>query len=104
MGEVAARDGDVLIITDDNPRTESPADIRAAMLVGARSVPAADRAEIHEIGDRRAAIAYAVEHARPGDTVLVAGKGHESGQEISGRTLPFDDRDALRQSLSGFTP
>jgi UDP-N-acetylmuramoyl-L-alanyl-D-glutamate--2,6-diaminopimelate ligase len=101
MGEVAARDGDVLIITDDNPRSEPPAAIRAAMLAGARGVPAGQRAEIQEIGDRAQAIATAVRTARPGDTVLVAGKGHETGQEISGQVLPFDDRDVLRQALAG---
>lgn len=99
MGEVAARNCDVLIITDDNPRTEVPAEIRAAMLTGARSVPAEETAEILEEGSRRAAISQAIALAEPGDTVLIAGKGHETGQEIDGSVLPFDDVSVVRQCL-----
>lgn len=99
MGRLAARDADVLIVTDDNPRSEDPAAIRAAMIQGALAVPAEQRAEISEIGDRAAAIAAAVELARAGDTVLIAGKGHEPGQEIAGSVHPFDDRDVLRSAL-----
>jgi UDP-N-acetylmuramoyl-L-alanyl-D-glutamate--2,6-diaminopimelate ligase len=99
MGEVAARGCDVLIVTDDNPRTEAPAEIRAAMLAGARSVPAAEAAEILEEGDRRAAIARAVALAQPGDTVLIAGKGHETGQDVGGTVLPFDDVSVVRNCL-----
>lgn len=99
MGEVAARYCDVLIITDDNPRTEEPAEIRAAMLAGARSVPADEAAEIFEEGDRRAAIAQAIGLAEPGDTVLIGGKGHETGQEIGGSVLPFDDVAVVRECL-----
>jgi UDP-N-acetylmuramoyl-L-alanyl-D-glutamate--2,6-diaminopimelate ligase len=101
MGTSAAVLSDVLVVTDDNPRSEDPAAIRAAMLAGAQDVPAADRAEVREIGDRRAAIAAAVDLAGPGDTVLVAGKGHESGQEIAGTVHPFDDRTVLREVLVG---
>ena len=101
MGTSAALLSDVLVVTDDNPRSEDPAAIRAAMLAGARDVPAADRAEVREIGDRRAAIAAAVDLAGPGDTVLVAGKGHETGQEIAGTVHPFDDRTVLREVLVG---
>ena len=79
MGAVAARDSDVLIVTDDNPRSEDPAQIRAAMLDGAWEVPAQERGEVVEIGDRAAAIARAIAIAEPGDTVLIAGKGHETG-------------------------
>jgi UDP-N-acetylmuramoyl-L-alanyl-D-glutamate--2,6-diaminopimelate ligase len=99
MGAIAARDADLLIVTDDNPRSEDPAVIRAAMLDGARAVPAGERGEVVEIGDRAEAIGAAVRAARPGDTVLVAGKGHETGQEIAGVIHPFDDRLVLRAAI-----
>jgi UDP-N-acetylmuramoyl-L-alanyl-D-glutamate--2,6-diaminopimelate ligase len=99
MGEIAARGADLLIVTDDNPRSEDPAAIRAAMFGGANAVPPAERGEVREVGDRAEAIAVAVAAARPGDTVLIAGKGHEPGQEIAGITHPFDDRDVLRSAL-----
>jgi UDP-N-acetylmuramoyl-L-alanyl-D-glutamate--2,6-diaminopimelate ligase len=99
MGQIAARGSDLLIITDDNPRTEEPAAIRAAMLEGASGVPTASRGEVREIGDRAEAIRAAVAAASPGDTVLIAGKGHETGQEINGVVYPFDDRDVLRDAL-----
>lgn len=95
MGEIAARLADLLVITDDNPRTEDPAAIRAAVRAGTR----AGQAEVVEIGDRRAAIVEAVRRARPGDVVLVAGKGHETGQEIHGVVHPFDDRVVVREAL-----
>ena len=101
MGAIAARGADLLIVTDDNPRSEDPATIRRAMLDGALEVPAAERGEVREVGDRAEAIVAAVHEARPGDTVLVAGKGHETGQEIAGTIYPFDDRDVLRTALSG---
>jgi UDP-N-acetylmuramoyl-L-alanyl-D-glutamate--2,6-diaminopimelate ligase len=101
MGEVAARYADVLIVTDDNPRSEDPAAIRRAMLDGAGKVPAAERAEVVEIGGRGAAIAGAIRMAAPGDTVLIAGKGHELGQEVAGTVYPFDDRDVARGVLTG---
>ena len=75
MGEIAAGAADLLVVTDDNPRSEDPAAIRAAILDGT----GAGTAEVLEIGDRRAAIAEAVRRAGPGDIVLIAGKGHESG-------------------------
>jgi UDP-N-acetylmuramoyl-L-alanyl-D-glutamate--2,6-diaminopimelate ligase len=99
MGEAAVRRSEVLIVTDDNPRSEDPAAIRAAMLAGARSVGPAAGGEIIEIGDRRAAIIRAVELAEPGDVVLIAGKGHESGQEIAGIVHPFSDRDELAAAI-----
>ena len=95
MGEIAARLADVLVVTNDNPRSEDPAAIRAAILAGTTQ----GSAEVIEIGDRRAAIGEAVRRARPGDIVLVAGKGHESGQEIAGTVHPFDDRDVVREAL-----
>jgi UDP-N-acetylmuramoyl-L-alanyl-D-glutamate--2,6-diaminopimelate ligase len=98
MGAIGARLADVLVVTDDNPRSEDPAAIRAAILAGARAVTGA-RAEVVEVGDRRAAIRHAIGLARPGDTVLVAGKGHETGQEVAGVVHPFDDRDEVRTAL-----
>jgi UDP-N-acetylmuramoyl-L-alanyl-D-glutamate--2,6-diaminopimelate ligase len=99
MGEIAACGADLLIVTDDNPRSEDPASIRRAMLDGALAVAASERGEVREIGDRAEAIAAAVADATTGDTVLIAGKGHEPGQEISGVFHPFDDRDVLRAQL-----
>jgi UDP-N-acetylmuramoyl-L-alanyl-D-glutamate--2,6-diaminopimelate ligase len=101
MGAAAAKGSDVLVVTDDNPRSEDPAAIRAAMLAGAAEVPDGERAEVLEVGDRREALATAVGLARPGDTLLVAGKGHETGQEIAGEAHPFDDRAVLREVLAG---
>nr|WP_295664370.1 UDP-N-acetylmuramoyl-L-alanyl-D-glutamate--2,6-diaminopimelate ligase [Polymorphobacter sp.] len=83
MGAVAVELADDVIVTDDNPRTEDPAAIRAAIMAGA---PGAT-----EIGDRRAAIAAAIRASGPGDVVLIAGKGHEQGQIVGDRVLPFDD-------------
>jgi UDP-N-acetylmuramoyl-L-alanyl-D-glutamate--2,6-diaminopimelate ligase len=99
MGEIAARGADLLIVTDDNPRSEHPAAIRQAMLDGALAVPEAERGRVVEVGDRAAAIGAAVAAARTGDTVLIAGKGHETGQEIDGVVHPFDDRIVLRNAL-----
>ncbi len=108
MGEVGARGADVLVITDDNPRSEDPGAIRAAALAGANSVPEPERAEVAEVGDRSAAIAYAVRLAGPRDTVVILGKGHEPGQEIRGAVMPFDDRAvlgaALTEMMSGDSP
>lgn len=107
MGAAAARGADLVIVTDDNPRSEDPAAIRAAVAAGARAVPPAERraAQIRETGDRAAAIAEAVAWAATGDTVLIAGKGHETGQEIAGHKYPFGDRrvlaDALDQRAAG---
>jgi UDP-N-acetylmuramoyl-L-alanyl-D-glutamate--2,6-diaminopimelate ligase len=99
MGEAAARRSDLLVVTDDNPRSEDPATIRAEMLAGARGVPAGERGEVLEIGDRRAAILHAIAAARPGDVVVVAGKGHETGQEIDGQVHPFSDRDEVAAAI-----
>ena len=89
MGAVAARLSDVVIITDDNPRSEEPAQIRRAVLGGAP--------EATEIGDRREAIAAAITMAKAGDIVLVAGKGHEQGQIVGDQVLPFDDVTVARE-------
>ncbi|HEY6425301.1 MAG TPA: UDP-N-acetylmuramoyl-L-alanyl-D-glutamate--2,6-diaminopimelate ligase [Pseudonocardiaceae bacterium] len=96
MGAEAARRADLLVVTDDNPRTEDPAAIRAAMLAGARS----GSAEVVEIPDRAEAIAHAVAHARDGDAVVVAGKGHETSQQANGSTLPFSDAEVLARALA----
>ncbi|QMW67764.1 UDP-N-acetylmuramoyl-L-alanyl-D-glutamate--2,6-diaminopimelate ligase [Mumia sp. ZJ1417] len=97
MGAVAAELADVVVVTDDNPRSEDPATIRAAVLEGAREAGAA--AELVEIGDRRGAIVRAVAQARPGDVVVVAGKGHERGQIVGDVVHPFDDRSVLSEAL-----
>jgi UDP-N-acetylmuramoyl-L-alanyl-D-glutamate--2,6-diaminopimelate ligase len=95
MGEIAARLADVLIVTDDNPRSEDPAEIRAAVLAGANGP-----AQVVEIGDRRLAIREALRRARTNDIVIVAGKGHETGQEIQGVVHPFDDREVVLEELA----
>jgi UDP-N-acetylmuramoyl-L-alanyl-D-glutamate--2,6-diaminopimelate ligase len=100
MGEIAARLADVLVVTDDNPRTEDPAEIRAELLAGAMTVAEGERADVHEVGDRREAIRRAVRLARKGDTVVVAGKGHETGQVVGNTTHPFDDRVVLLEELA----
>jgi UDP-N-acetylmuramoyl-L-alanyl-D-glutamate--2,6-diaminopimelate ligase len=91
MGAIAAKGADTVIVTDDNPRSEEPATIRAAILAAA---PGAT-----EIGDRAAAISSAVAALQPGDVLLVAGKGHESGQIVGDRTLPFSDHEAVAVAL-----
>ncbi len=101
MGQEAARRSDVLVVTDDNPRSEDPAAIREAMVRGALDVPADQRGEVVEIGDRRRAIEHAVSLARPGDVVVVAGKGHETGQEVAGVVHPFSDVEALTTAIRG---
>ncbi|MFJ3333525.1 UDP-N-acetylmuramoyl-L-alanyl-D-glutamate--2,6-diaminopimelate ligase [Streptomyces sp. NPDC086766] len=99
MGAAAARLADTAVLTSDNPRSEDPLAILATMLQGAASVPAHERGEVVLFEDRAAAIAAAVSRARPGDTVLVAGKGHEQGQDIAGVIRPFDDRQVLREAI-----
>jgi UDP-N-acetylmuramoyl-L-alanyl-D-glutamate--2,6-diaminopimelate ligase len=107
MGAAAARHADVVIVTDDNPRSEDPAAIRAAVLDGARQVVGSGGVgpTVHGVRDGRgAAIREAVRTARASghpakNTVLVLGKGHEVGQDIGGTIHPFDDRDALRAAL-----
>lgn len=99
MGAAAAERADLLVITDDNPRTEPPASIRAAMRAGALAAP--PRGEILEVGDRRDAIAEAVRRAGPDDILVVAGKGHETGQRVGDVTRPFDDVQELRAAIRG---
>jgi UDP-N-acetylmuramoyl-L-alanyl-D-glutamate--2,6-diaminopimelate ligase len=99
MGAAAAQGSDLLIVTDDNPRTEDPAVIRAEVLRGAVAANV-EAVEIVEIGGRRAAISEAVRRAQPGDVIAVLGKGHERGQEIHGEVHPFDDRVELANALA----
>ena len=93
MGEIATRLADVAIVTDDNPRTEDPATIRAAIMAAA---PGA-----REIGDRRQAISEAVSMLQSGDTLIIAGKGHEEGQIVGDTTLHFSDHEEARNALRG---
>jgi UDP-N-acetylmuramoyl-L-alanyl-D-glutamate--2,6-diaminopimelate ligase len=112
MGEIAARLADVAIVTSDNPRSEDPEQIIAEIMAG---VGRADRSErsragsetlpVYSLADRRAAIAEAIACARPGDVLVIAGKGHEQGQELAGgRKEPFDDVDVARQALRAHSP
>ncbi|MCC3283699.1 UDP-N-acetylmuramoyl-L-alanyl-D-glutamate--2,6-diaminopimelate ligase [Arthrobacter caoxuetaonis] len=107
MGAIAARLADVVIVTDDDPHDEDEAAIRADVLRGARGAAETGqgRCEVLEVAPRAAAIARAVELARPEDTVLVAGRGHEVWQEVKGVNLALDDRVELRTALetAGFT-
>ena len=94
MGRIGAELSDVAVVTSDNPRSEDPGAIIAEILAGI------DSEEVDAEPDRRAAIALALEAAEPGDTVVIAGKGHEQGQEFEGgRKLPFDDREVAREEL-----
>jgi UDP-N-acetylmuramoyl-L-alanyl-D-glutamate--2,6-diaminopimelate ligase len=96
MARAAVAGADVAVLTSDNPRSEDPLAILADMTAGLDD----PRSALVE-ADRRTAIALAVAQARPGDTVVVAGKGHESGQEVDGVVTPFDDRVVLREELGG---
>ncbi|MCW2882061.1 MAG: UDP-N-acetylmuramyl-tripeptide synthetase [Sphaerisporangium sp.] len=100
MGEAAARLADVAILTSDNPRTEDPLRILGAMIEGVLRVPGHERAHVIMEPDRAAAIDLAIGRARPGDVVIVAGKGHEQGQYIDGEVLPFDDRQVVAEAIS----
>ncbi|SDN71785.1 UDP-N-acetylmuramoyl-L-alanyl-D-glutamate--2,6-diaminopimelate ligase [Actinacidiphila guanduensis] len=99
MGAAVARLADTAVLTSDNPRSEDPLAILAAMLQGAVEVPADQRGHVVVEPDRAAAVATAVALAQPGDIVLVAGKGHEQGQDIAGEVRPFDDREVLRAAI-----
>jgi UDP-N-acetylmuramoyl-L-alanyl-D-glutamate--2,6-diaminopimelate ligase len=95
MGRAAAEGSDVAWVTSDNPRSEDPRSIADAIVAGAPA--AALRIEL----DRRAAIGAALAEARPGDAVLIAGKGHETTQTFADRTVPFDDREVARALAGG---
>lgn len=92
MGAIAAKGADIAIVTDDNPRSENPAAIRAAVLAASP--------KLTEIGDRAEAINAAVRMLAPGDVLVVAGKGHETGQIIGDRTYPFSDQDVVRTAIA----
>jgi UDP-N-acetylmuramoyl-L-alanyl-D-glutamate--2,6-diaminopimelate ligase len=92
MGAIAAENADDIIITDDNPRSENPEEIRAAILDGARGAK--------DIGDRAEAIKAGIAALQPGDALLIAGKGHETGQIVGDKTLPFSDHDAVAAALA----
>lgn len=106
MGAEAARRADLVIITDDNPRDEEPAPIRAAVVSGAHEAATELnlRPEIREIADRATAIDALIAWAQPGDAVVVAGKGHEVGQLIKGTNHHFDDREEVRRALGEILP
>jgi UDP-N-acetylmuramoyl-L-alanyl-D-glutamate--2,6-diaminopimelate ligase len=91
MGRIAVERSNAVIVTDDNARTEAAAAIRAEVLSGAKGAK--------EIGDRAEAIRTAVALMQPGDVVLVAGKGHETGQIVGDTVLPFSDHDVLAEAL-----
>ncbi len=93
MGEIATRLADVVVVTDDNPRSEVPATIRSEIMAAAKGAI--------EIGDRAEAIKAAVDMLKSGDTLIVAGKGHEEGQTVGTVTLPFSDHAELRNALGG---
>ena len=95
MGKAAADYADIVIITDDNPRSEEPAAIRRAILAAAK--------DAREIGGRREAIFAGVSQARAGDIVLIAGKGHETGQIVKGETLPFSDHETAREAIREYS-
>jgi UDP-N-acetylmuramoyl-L-alanyl-D-glutamate--2,6-diaminopimelate ligase len=99
MGAALARFADTAVLTSDNPRSEDPLAILTAMLAGAAEVPAGQRGHVIVEPDRAAAVAVAVAMAEAGDIVLVAGKGHEQGQDIAGEVRPFDDREVLRAAI-----
>jgi UDP-N-acetylmuramoyl-L-alanyl-D-glutamate--2,6-diaminopimelate ligase len=99
MGRAAAEHADVVIVTSDNPRREEPAAIISQIVAGVDDVGGA--AMLHVEPDRRAAITLALADAAPGDVVVIAGKGHETGQIVGDETLPFDDREVAREALTG---
>lgn len=101
MGRIAAEHADVVIVTDDDPHYEDPTAIRQAVLAGAREQAEAtpDGPEVLEIAPRADALAYAVRLAKPTDTILAAGRGHETHQDLAGVVFPIDDRKVLHQAL-----
>lgn len=105
MGAAAAQRADLVIVTDDNPRSEDPAPIRAAVLEGARAArkDSGREVELREVGSRAEAIDELIRWARTGDAVIVVGKGHEVGQIVGDETLHFDDREEVARALTTYT-
>lgn len=103
MGEIAAELAEVVVVTDDNPRSEEPAAIRAAILAGARQGASASGALVLDGGDRRSAIRTALERADPAGWIAILGKGHERGQNIGGVISPFDDVVVVREEWDELT-
>jgi len=97
MGRVACANADRVIVTSDNPRSEDPQAIAEDILRGMSAGAAADTCSVQL--DRRKAIEFALREARPGDVILVAGKGHETEQWVAGRALAFDDRVVIQEAL-----
>ncbi len=104
MGAAAADGADVVVVTDDNPRSEDPAAIRAAVLAGARRRAAVTGAEVLDGGDRRTAIRLALGQAGPGEWVAILGKGHERGQEVAGMITSFDDVAVVAETWQALQP
>jgi UDP-N-acetylmuramoyl-L-alanyl-D-glutamate--2,6-diaminopimelate ligase len=107
MGRAADEGADIVVVTSDNPRDEPPEGVIADILVGMEreraGAPGGEWTLLVE-PDRRAAIAAAIDRARPGDLVLVAGKGHERTQEVAGEHLPFDDSEVAGELLANRDP
>lgn len=93
MGKIAAEKADITVVTDDNPRSENPASVRAMILDGA--------VDAVEIGDREKAISYAILEAKAGDVIVIAGKGHETGQIVGDQVLPFSDHEVVARLIGG---
>jgi UDP-N-acetylmuramoyl-L-alanyl-D-glutamate--2,6-diaminopimelate ligase len=99
MGRITAAYADLVVVTDDDPWSEDPAAIRAAVLDGAKAIPGAT---VLCVPDRAEAIAVAVENARAGDTLLIAGRGHEIEQSYSDKAVAFDDRVVLGERIDAW--
>jgi UDP-N-acetylmuramoyl-L-alanyl-D-glutamate--2,6-diaminopimelate ligase len=99
MGEVAIKGSDFVVVSSDNPRSEDPLAIIAEVEVGVRRAGGVEGQNYQKIADRRDAIRYALKMASPGDTVLLAGKGHEAYQIVGNQSYPFDERLVARELL-----
>ncbi|MBW3084408.1 UDP-N-acetylmuramoyl-L-alanyl-D-glutamate--2,6-diaminopimelate ligase [Austwickia sp. TVS 96-490-7B] len=107
MGAAAARGGDIVVVTDDNPRDEDPATIRADVAAGARQAGSAAKGttgDVYEVAGRREALTFVLQTATSADTIAVLGRGHETQQEVMGEFLPLDDRVAVREAAAALWP